>query len=86
MFKQSSVARRLTVDNAAQHKRLDAMKALGDEFSQVAQGLIKARREVLAGSLSMDDFIGRFKQGKDKAAIGKADEKICGGPKLRPKD
>ena len=24
--------------------------------------------------------------GKDKAAIGKADEKICGGPKLRPKD
>jgi polyphosphate kinase 2 len=24
--------------------------------------------------------------GKDKAAIGKADDKICGGPKLRPKD
>ncbi len=45
------------------------MKALSDEFSQVAQGLIKARREVLAGSLSMDDFIGRFKQGKDKAAM-----------------
>lgn len=45
------------------------MKALSDEFSQLAQGLIKARREVLAGSLSMDDFIGRFKQGKDKAAV-----------------
>jgi polyphosphate kinase len=24
--------------------------------------------------------------GKDKAAIGKVDDKICGGPKLRPKD
>ena len=24
--------------------------------------------------------------GKDKSVIGKADEKICGGPKLRPKD
>ena len=25
-------------------------------------------------------------EGKDKAAIGKTDDKICGGPKLRPKD
>ena len=25
-------------------------------------------------------------EGKDKAAIGKPDSKICGGPKLRPKD
>jgi polyphosphate kinase 2 (PPK2 family) len=24
--------------------------------------------------------------GKDKSAIGKVDDKICGGPKLRPKD
>jgi polyphosphate kinase len=41
----------------------------------------RARIAALQTVLSAVDYVG-----KDKAAIGKVDTKICGGPKLRPKD
>jgi polyphosphate kinase len=41
----------------------------------------RARIAALQTVLSAVDYVG-----KDKAAIGKVDAKICGGPKLRPKD
>lgn len=41
----------------------------------------RARIAAIQTILSAVDYAG-----KDKAAIGKVDDKICGGPKLRPKD
>ncbi|MBN8630178.1 MAG: polyphosphate kinase 2 [Rhodobacterales bacterium] len=41
----------------------------------------RARLAALQTILGAVDYAG-----KDKAAIGKIDDKICGGPKLRPKD
>jgi polyphosphate kinase len=41
----------------------------------------RARIAVIQTILHAVDYAG-----KDKAAIGKPDDKICGGPKLRPKD
>jgi polyphosphate kinase 2 len=41
----------------------------------------RARIAVIQTILNAVDYAG-----KDKAAIGKTDDKICGGPKLRPKD
>ena len=41
----------------------------------------RARIAVIQTILNAVDYAG-----KDKAAIGKLDGKICGGPKLRPKD
>jgi len=41
----------------------------------------RARIAVIQTILNAVDYAG-----KDKATIGKTDDKICGGPKLRPKD
>ncbi len=59
----------LTADNPAQQQRLDAMKARETEFTSVLSGLIQARREVTAGTRTMQDFVAQFGQGKDKAAM-----------------
>ncbi len=59
----------LTADNPAQQRRLDDMKARETEFTSVMSGLIQARRDVTAGSKTMQDFIAQFAQGKDKAAM-----------------
>ena len=62
-------ARRLTADNPDQQRRLDEIKVRQGEFVAVVKGLIQARRDVVAGSKPMDDFVAAFKQGKDKAAM-----------------
>ncbi|AVS64917.1 chemotaxis protein [Paracidovorax avenae] len=59
----------LTADNPVQQRRLDDMKARETEFTSVMSGLIQARRDVTAGSKTMQDFIAQFAQGKDKAAM-----------------
>ncbi|AVS72988.1 methyl-accepting chemotaxis protein, partial [Paracidovorax cattleyae] len=59
----------LTADNPVQQRRLDAMKARETEFASVLSDLIKARRDVTAGGMNMQDFIAQFGQGKDKAVM-----------------
>ncbi|MVT29652.1 chemotaxis protein [Acidovorax citrulli] len=59
----------MTADNPVQQQRLEAMKARETEFASVLSGLIQARREVTAGSRTLQDLLPQFGQGKDKAAM-----------------
>ncbi|GKS76983.1 CHASE3 domain-containing protein [Acidovorax sp. SUPP950] len=61
--------KKLTADNPAQQQRLDGMKARNTEFTTVVIALMQARRDVAAGTRTMQDFLAQFGQGKDKAAM-----------------
>lgn len=61
--------KKLTSDNPAQQQRLDGMKARNTEFTAVVIALMQARRDVAAGTRTMQDFLVQFGQGKDKAAM-----------------
>ena len=47
----------------------------------LSSGASSSSRSLVKSVLSALDY-----KGKDKAAIGKVDDRICGGPGLRPKD
>jgi methyl-accepting chemotaxis protein len=64
-----SDAKRLTADNPTQQNRLNDMQARNAEFVAVVGAMIQARREVAAGTRTMDAFVDEFKLGKDKAAM-----------------
>jgi methyl-accepting chemotaxis protein len=62
-------AKKLTSDNKDQQGRLDNMKKRIDEFTAVADSMIAMRKEVAAGKVTMDAFLGEFVKGRDKAAM-----------------
>lgn len=62
-------AKSLTSDNPAQQDRLDKLMASHQQFMQVANALVKMRRDATAGSLSQDDLLVEFRAGKDKTAM-----------------
>ncbi|WCM93592.1 methyl-accepting chemotaxis protein [Acidovorax sp. NCPPB 2350] len=59
----------LTSDNPVQQRRLDDMKSRNTEFTNVLTALIQMRRDVTAGTKTMQDFLTQFGLGKDKAAM-----------------
>ena len=62
-------ARELTADNPVQQGRLDQMKARAEAFKAVANGLVKARREVGSGEKTAEQLTAEFAAGKDKAEM-----------------
>ena len=67
--KSRDEAKQLTADNPAQQKRLDQMTQRHEEFKQIVETLLAARRQVTAGQLTQDQFLAEFAKGKDKAAM-----------------
>ena len=62
-------ARLLTADNPGQQQRLDTMKSNQQAFRTVAESLIQTRKDVTAGSATLQDLVTRFNQGADKVAM-----------------
>ena len=62
-------ARALTADNAAQLKRLQEMQAAATQFMDVARGTQSLRREVNAGTTTLDALIEDIKRARGKAAM-----------------
>jgi methyl-accepting chemotaxis protein len=62
-------ARSLTSDNATQQGRLDKLMANHKQFMAVADALAEQRREVTAGKAALDQLLGDFRAGRDKAAM-----------------
>ncbi|WP_186099036.1 methyl-accepting chemotaxis protein [Burkholderia gladioli] len=64
--KSYEVIHALTVDNAAQQRRLDELQQLRQEVGDVDQKLIALRRDVNAGTQQQSALVDYFTQGKDK--------------------
>ncbi len=61
--------RTLTADNPEQQKRLDVLRARQADFAAVMQSLQDMRRDVDAGKVPMEAFVGEFGKARDKAAM-----------------
>ncbi|MFD1840427.1 methyl-accepting chemotaxis protein [Paracidovorax cattleyae] len=61
--------RTLTADNPEQQKRLDVLRARQADFTAVMQSLQDMRRDVDAGKVPMEAFVGEFGKARDKAAM-----------------
>ena len=72
------VCRRELDDQRRADRRARSRRVVGDPRCLDAK---RARLAAVQTVLSALDY-----KGKDKAAIGKVDDRICGGPGLRPKD
>ena len=75
------------IDTGGQIGMLDpvTLKLLGQFQKTNTPDALLSANTTMRGQ-NMTDARAREKNSIDKAAIGKPDDKICGGPKLRPKD
>jgi methyl-accepting chemotaxis protein len=62
-------AKSLTADNPAQQDRLAKLMVNHQQFMQVANTLVKMRRDATAGNLTQEQLLAEFTAGKDKAAM-----------------
>ena len=67
--KEWAEAKSLTADNPAQQRRLDEMNKSRKDFVAVVESMIAQRKQVGAGSQTMEAFVALFSEGKDKAAM-----------------
>lgn len=65
---QWKTAKELTSDNPVQQKRLDEMKGFADALKAVTEKLFALRKDVTAGSKTIEDLVAEFGKDEDKRA------------------